>query len=100
MTIETPARPASRATRLEIALSRALQPVRLEIVDESARHAGHAGARAEGETHYAVTIVSDRFKDLSRVERSRVVHEILADEFANGLHALSLSLRSPGDRTS
>ncbi len=67
----------------------------LRISDDSAQHAGHAGARPEGETHYAVLVVSERFRGMSRVARSRVAHELLAHEFASGLHALSLVLRTP-----
>jgi len=92
--------PLSRADRLHAALTRAFAPTRLDIQDDSARHAGHAGMReggahAGGETHYSVVIVSESFHDVSRVERSRMVHAVLASEFAEGLHALSLTLRAP-----
>jgi BolA protein len=66
-------------------------PTRLVIVDESHRHAGHAGARPEGETHFAVTIVSPAFAGLNRVARQRLVYETLADELATRVHALSLT---------
>lgn len=69
----------------------------VEVVDESARHEGHAGARPEGETHYTVLVVSSRFDGMTRVTRSRLVHEILAREFVTGMHALSLVLRSPAE---
>jgi BolA protein len=72
-------------------------PSRLEIVDESHRHAGHAGARPEGETHFAVTIVAPAFKGLNRVARQRLVYETLADELATRIHALSLTTRAPDD---
>jgi stress-induced morphogen len=65
------------------------------VVDESARHAGHAGARPGGETHYAVLLVSEAFRGMSRVARSRAVHAALAAEFGTGMHALSLTLRTP-----
>jgi BolA protein len=71
--------------------------VRLEIVDDSASHAGHAGARAGGQTHFNVMMVADGFTGVSRVRRARLVHEVLAAEFAEGLHALSLVLRSPDE---
>jgi stress-induced morphogen len=87
--------PSTRAQRLESALQGAFSPLVLQITDDSARHAGHAGARAEGQTHYAVLLVSGAFRGLSPVARSRAVHEVLAGEFASGLHALSLSLRTP-----
>ncbi len=86
-----------RLGRLEAALRRDLAPALLVVEDESARHAGHAGARDGGETHYRVEIVSEKFANLSRVARSRLVHELLKGEFDGGLHALSLKLRSPGE---
>jgi BolA family transcriptional regulator, general stress-responsive regulator len=72
-------------------------PSRLDIVDESHRHAGHAGARPEGETHFAVTIVAPAFQGLSRVARQRLVYETLADELATHIHALSLTTLAPED---
>lgn len=89
-----------RMDRLRAAVDGRLAPERLEIEDESARHAGHAGVReagaqTKGETHYAMLVVSQAFGGLSRVQRSRLVHELLAAEFSGGLHALSLTLRTP-----
>jgi BolA protein len=89
--------PAGRSERLRAILMRHFQPVRLEIVDDSASHAGHAGARAGGQTHFNVMMVADGFTGVSRVRRARLVHEVLAAEFAEGLHALSLVLRSPDE---
>ncbi len=85
----------NRAERLRATLTQAFAPTTLDILDDSARHAGHAGAQAAGETHDSVVIVSDSFQAVSRVERSRMVHAVLASEFAEGLHALSLTLRAP-----
>lgn len=76
-------------------LTRRFAPIRLSIVDESHRHAGHAGARPEGETHFTVTIVAPAFQGLSRVARQRLVYETLADELATRVHALSLSTSTP-----
>jgi len=90
----------SRAARVEAVLRQHFTPRSIEVEDESARHAGHAGARAGGETHYKVSIVSESFRGLSRVERSRVVYSVLSNEFAGGLHALSLHLRSPDEISS
>jgi len=87
----------NRAERIRRALESALHPQRIEIVDDSGRHAGHAGARAEGETHYNVTIVSAAFDGKSRVNRQRMVYAALADEFRTGLHALQLTTLAPGD---
>ena len=80
-------------------LTAAFAPIVLEIQDESARHAGHAGAvRADGgqgETHFHVKLVSPVFQGLSRVERQRRVHAVLKDELAGTVHALSLNLLAP-----
>lgn len=84
-----------RAERLRTALEAAFAPARLEVVDDSRKHAGHSGARAEGETHYSVLVVSDRFEGANRVARHRMVNDVLAAEFAGGLHALALTLRTP-----
>ncbi len=73
------------------------RPVVLEIIDESAKHAGHAGRNnlVGGETHFHVVMVSEGFSGLSRLQRSRVVHQALDAEFKSGLHALSLELGAP-----
>jgi len=72
-------------------------PIRLEIEDESHRHAGHAGARPEGETHFSVTIVSAAFIGESRVARQRLVYLTLAEELATRVHALSLRVLAPSE---
>ena len=82
---------------MHAALRQAFSPAGLEIIDDSARHAGHAGAAPGGQTHYTVVMVAAAFEGMSRVERSRAVHAALADEFAGGLHALALTLRTPGE---
>ena len=76
-------------------LTRAFAPEALDIIDESARHAGHAGARPEGETHFRIRIVSNVFSGLSRVERQRCVYDVLKDEMAGRVHALALSTLTP-----
>lgn len=86
-----------RAARMEEVLRAAFAPSFLAIEDDSARHAGHAGAQPGGETHYRLAMVSSAFEGRSRVERQRAVHAALAAEFAAGLHALSLTLRSPAE---
>jgi BolA protein len=80
-------------TKLEAAFS----PQELVIEDESHRHAGHAGARPGGETHFRVAIVSAAFDGLGRVERQRRVHAVLAEELKAQVHALSLKLATPGE---
>ena len=84
-----------RAARLEAALTAAFSPELLRVQDDSARHAGHAGAQPGGQTHFNVLLVSAAFRGMSRVARSRAVHDVLAREFAAGMHALALTLRSP-----
>ena len=76
-------------------LAAAFSPLELDVEDESARHAGHAGARAGGESHFRVHIVSESFAGLSRVARQRKVYGLLAEEFAAGLHALALTTLTP-----
>ena len=87
----------TRKARIAEALTEALRPVRLDIVDESDRHAGHSGARPGGETHYRLHIVSSAFVDKSRVERHRMVNAPLAAEFASGLHALAIAAAAPDE---
>jgi BolA protein len=88
---------SDRAQRIHAALTTGFAPLRLEVVDDSHRHAGHAGAAPGGETHYSVLLVSEAFTGMNRVARSRAVHEALAGEFAGGLHALALTLRAPAE---
>jgi BolA protein len=76
-------------------LTERLAPIRLEIEDESHRHAGHEGARPGGETHFSVTIVSAAFSRQSRVARQRLVYQTLAEELATRVHALSLTTLAP-----
>ena len=78
-------------------LTERFAPIRLDVVDESYRHAGHAGARPGGETHFAVTIVSAAFTGQSRVVRQRLVYQALAEEIATGVHALSLTTLVPDE---
>ncbi len=86
-----------RHTRMRDLLTRHFAPATLDILDESAKHAGHAerNGLTGGETHYRVEMVSAALAGLTRVQRSRAVHDALQAEFNTGLHALSLSLRTP-----
>ena len=85
------------ADRLRDRLQMGFSPERLDIVDDSHRHAGHSGARTEGESHFTITIVSPAFQGLSRVERQRRVYAALAEELAGPVHALSLKALTPGE---
>ncbi|MEQ9640119.1 MAG: BolA family protein [Alphaproteobacteria bacterium] len=87
----------SVADRIESKLRQALAPSRVEVVDESHKHAGHVGARPEGETHFQVEIVADAFAGQNRVARQRRVYEILAAELAGPVHALSLRTLTPDE---
>jgi BolA protein len=78
-------------------LRAALAPTRLVITDDSAKHAGHAGAREGGESHFTVDIVSAAFAGKSRVARQRLVYGLLKEEFDAGLHALALITRAPDE---
>ena len=88
---------ANMTSRLRAKLEAALSPLALDIEDESAKHAGHAGAREGGETHYRIRIVSESFTGLNRVQRQRKVYAALAEELAERVHALSLVTLAPDE---
>ena len=84
---------------IRAALERALSPLALELVDDSARHAGHAGAR--GGRHFQLALVATAFRGRSQLERHRLVYAALAPLFENGaLHALNISARTPEEQLS
>lgn len=93
----------SVAAAIEQKLRAALSPSRLDIADESAQHAGHVHGGQEnahrpgGETHFRLTIVSDKFEGLNRVARQRMVYQLLADEIAGGVHALAMTTTAPSE---
>lgn len=78
-------------------LTERFAPIRLAVADESHHHIGHEGARPGGETHFAVTIVSEAFAGQSRVARQRLVYQTLSEELATGVHALSLTTLAPDE---
>jgi BolA protein len=78
-------------------LTKAFQPVSLDVVDESHQHEGHAGHRPEGETHFRVHIVSDAFRGKTRLERHRMVNDTLSRELRERVHALTIHASAPGD---
>ena len=84
------------ANEIQARLAR-LQPQRLELVDDSSRHAGHAGARPEGESHFRLLIVADAFSGRSRIERQRMVYDALGDLLRTDVHALSMTALSPAE---
>ncbi|MGB5427162.1 MAG: BolA family protein [Gammaproteobacteria bacterium] len=83
-----------RIAMLRERLTRALQPVELEIIDESAKHAGHAGA-ASGGGHFIVTIVSPAFENKTLIQRHRLVYYAVGDIMHSEIHALSIQARTP-----
>ena len=85
----------SVADNIQRKLTARFAPSRLDIRDESHRHAGHTGARPGAETHFAVTIATAAFAGLGRVARQRLVYEALSAELAGGVHALSLTTLTP-----
>lgn len=82
---------------IERKMTDAFAPSRLELVDDSALHAGHAGARPEGESHFRLLVVSDHFKNHGRVERQRLVYQALGDLMATDIHALSIKALTPDE---
>ncbi|TPX67758.1 hypothetical protein SpCBS45565_g03540 [Spizellomyces sp. 'palustris'] len=91
--------PGPMYSRIEEKLRTALQPTTLEIVDDSAKHKGHAAMRGVtgGETHFRVTAVSPKFEGKPAVQRHKLVYEILDQELKNGLHALSITAKTPAE---
>jgi BolA protein len=86
-----------RAPRIRAALERAFGTTEVEVIDDSAAHAGHAGAREGG--HFRVRIVSDRFAGRPALERHRLVYDALASLMGRGgIHALAIVARAPGER--
>lgn len=85
-----------RAAAIRAALEAALTPVSLEVVDESHKHAGHAGAR-DGRGHFAVSITSEAFAGLAPLARHREVYAALGDLMTTDIHALSIHARTPAE---
>ena len=88
----------SAETRLKEKLMIALRPVRLDVINESEMHAGHRSSPGTGESHFRVLIVSEAFQGKSRVDRHRLVNEILKDDVGSRIHALALATYAPGEK--
>ena len=86
------------AQAIEEKLTVAFAPTHLEVIDDSARHAGHAGATQGGESHFNVVIESPLFEGQSRLQRQRSVHTALSEELAGPVHALSIKAFAPGEK--
>lgn len=85
--------------QIEQTLAARFEPVLLEVIDDSERHHGHAGWREGGDTHFRIRIASPALDGLSRVEQHRAINAALADQFAEGMHALSIKIL-PADQAS
>lgn len=87
--------------RIRDRLTAALAPAELDVIDDSAKHAGHqfhpGGVEPGGETHFTVKVVSDAFAGKTRLARHRIVNDLLAQELADGVHALAIVAKAPGE---
>ena len=86
----------SAEERIRQTLTEAFRPVRVDVVDESDLHKGHAGVRPGGETHFRIKVVAEAFRGKSCVEAHRMVNAALKGEFDRGLHALAIEAEAPG----
>jgi BolA protein len=89
----------SLESRMREKLMVALRPSRLDLVNESHLHAGHQSSPGTGESHFRVLIVAEAFAGKSRLQRHRVVNEILSEELSGGVHALAIKACAPGEAT-
>lgn len=86
--------------RMREKLITTFRPRRLDVVNESHLHAGHRSSPGTGETHFRVLIVSDDFEGKSRIERHRMVNDVLKDELKDGVHALAIKATAPQEAVS
>lgn len=86
-------------SRMREKLMISLRPTRLDVVNESHLHAGHRSSPGTGESHFRVLIVSEAFDGKSRIDRHRMVTDLLSDELKNGVHALAIKACAPGEAT-
>lgn len=84
-------------SRMREKLMISLRPTRLDVVNESHLHAGHRSSPGTGESHFRVLIVSEAFTGKSRVERHRMVNDLLSNELKNAAHALAIKACAPGE---
>ncbi len=80
-----------------VRLTEGLHPSLLDVIDESHQHAGHAGARPGGETHFRVRVTAEAFAGKSRIVRHRMINELLAVELRDRVHALAIEARAPAE---
>lgn len=87
------------SARITEKLTQGLSPVALKVIDESHHHAGHGHHHAEGETHFRVEVISEKFEGKSRIDRHRLINGLLAQELAGRVHALAISAWTPGEKS-
>lgn len=87
----------SMENRIREKLMVGLDPIRLDVINESEKHAGHRSSPGTGESHFRVLVVSERFAGQSRLQRHRLVNDLIADELKGGIHAFALSAFAPGE---
>ena len=75
----------------------ALEPTRLDVINESELHAGHRSSPGTGESHFRIVVVSPRFEGANRVARHRLINEALAEELSGAIHALAIHAYAPGE---
>jgi BolA family transcriptional regulator, general stress-responsive regulator len=85
------------ADLITMKLTEAFAPHSLKVLDESHQHEGHAGHRPGGQTHYRIYIVSEAFKGKTRLERHRMINQLLSAELTGGIHALAIHAAAPGE---
>lgn len=88
----------NRQERIKTILTEQLSPIHLEVIDDSHKHVGHAGATPGGETHYSVIVECAAFAGVGKVKRHQMIYALLGEEFNTGLHALAIDARAPGER--
>lgn len=92
-------RSMSMSEQIRQAIEEALNPTHFELINESAKHHGHAGDDGSGETHFKLIIVSTIFEGQNRLARQRLVNAALSGAFAQGLHAVSMVLKTPAEQS-
>ena len=89
---------SNRAEQIRELLEKSFQPTLLEIIDDSWKHAGHAGAKEQGGGHFSVEIVSEYFAGKNRIQRHRMVYAALENLFGPTIHAVNIRALSPEER--
>ncbi len=84
--------------QMRLKLIEALEPIRLDLINESELHAGHRGSPGTGNSHFRLLVVAEKFEGLSRLARHRLINEILADELSGQIHALAIQAHAPGEK--